>query len=222
MHPANHRDEAQGLVTRSQWAWIGVILLLLLSATFFMQPTPTQASKLLQSTATATATATATNTPTSTPTPIATQLPQVSGAQGLYNGVRVGNYGVPTPSTNGSAFQSTVGSIDLYSSTGRHTVSIDNATGNVIIYGTLTTGTGADTMSFTKVVTAATVISGTTVAHGLSFTPSFAICQQNDLQPTTFTQTIYARNFTTQSVTIGVSEGSVVTFTAVSCIVGKP
>lgn len=129
-----------------KFAWLAVIVLFLISASFLMQPTQASAAKMLQVTATFTATSAPTNTPTATATPIATQLPMVYGASGLYNGVRVGNYAVPTPSVNGSAFQSTVGSIDLYSSAGRHTIGLDNETGNVTIYGTINS-TGAMTMS---------------------------------------------------------------------------
>lgn len=123
-----------------------------------------------QATATFTPTTAATNTPTPTATPLATALPLVINASGQYIGQRVGIYGMPTPSTDGSAFQSAVGSIDLYNlSTGRHTVNIDNATGNITTYGAIVSTTGTNwkcqNTNVTGTVTATPIAGATPVGN---------------------------------------------------------
>lgn len=119
--------------------WAGVIVLTMLASFLLMQPVQVSA----QATATFTPTSAATNTPTATATPIATALPLVINASGQYIGQRVGIYGMPTPNTAGSAFQSAVGSIDLYNlTTGRQTFHVANDTGNVTAYGSITANGG--------------------------------------------------------------------------------
>lgn len=155
-----------------KFAWLAVIILFLMAASLLMQPAQVHA----QVTATFTATSAPTNTPTATATPIATQLPMVSGAQGLYNGVRVGNYAVPTPQVSGDAFQSTVGGISLYSSVGRQTFHVDNATGNVTAYGSITANGGTPVAVTSGVIQSETAntylkCGSTNVTNSATFTP---------------------------------------------------
>jgi hypothetical protein len=183
--------------SKMKWAWLGVIALMLLSASLLIQPAPV----LAQSTATATATSTATNTPTPTATPIATALPMAQSITGYAQGVRVGQYGIVF-STSGSAFQAFDGnSIDLYNALGRHTVSIDGATGNIKAYGTLAIGTAGDVMSGTVKFGAATnYTSGATITHGFASAPTSCVVTPNavisatigTLGTTTFTVTTSA------------------------------
>jgi hypothetical protein len=66
----------------------------------------------------------------------------------------------------------------------------------------------------------ANVISGTTIAHGFGTTPTMFIPRNYGIQATTFTQTLYAFGCDTVSCTVGVGQGSIVTFT-VNWIAGK-
>jgi hypothetical protein len=135
---------------KMKWAWLGVIALVMISASMLMQSTPV----LAQATATSTPTTAATNTPTPTATAINTPRPMAQSISGYAQGYRVGQYGV-TFDTTGSAFQAWGGNtIDLYSAAGRNTVKINGATGSVDFYGSVSSsncGTVAVTNSATVV-----------------------------------------------------------------------
>lgn len=158
---------------QNRFTWmVAAIVLLLLAAMWGFTGTPV----LAQSTATFTPTATATNTPTATATPLMTQVPLVSNPSGLYYGYGIGNYGAPTPSVAGSAFQSSVGDIDLYSAAGRQTFHVDHATGNVTAYGSIIANTGVNwncaSNTVTGTLTATPVAGATPVGNPLVSLPA--------------------------------------------------
>ena len=58
-----------------------------------------------------------------------------------------------------------------------------------------------------------TVISGTTIAHGIGTTPTVFTVQNDGVQAGTFTQTLYHGNCGVTSCTVYVTSGSVATYT---------
>ncbi len=96
-----------------------------------------------------------------------------------------------------------------------------NVTATSGLSGATLTVNGLQQSGAVKYGTASTVITGTTIAHGLGITPTVFLVQSAVGQATTFTQTIYGFGCNTLSCTVGVSSGSVITFTTVHWIAGK-
>ena len=95
-------------------------------------------------------------------------------------------------------------------------------TGNVALPSGATLSIGTDAFSgIVRYGTASTVISGTTIAHGFTVTPTSFIIQPATGYAGTFTQTLYANACGAISCTVGISQGSVVTFTTVQWMAGK-
>ena len=144
-----------------KWAWLGVIALVMISASMLMQSTPVMA----QATATSTPTATATNTPVPTATPLATPYPLAQSITGFAQGVRVGQYGI-TWSTTGDGLQINGGAgLSVNSATGRQLFHVDGTTGNITAFGIFTpTGAiAATSVSASGAINAATLGANTTI-----------------------------------------------------------
>lgn len=102
---------------------------------------------------------------------------------------------------------------------------VADATGNTVISGSanISGGLSMSGVSFTgpiKYGTASTVISGTGISHGIGTTPTLFMIMPYVLQDTTYTQTLYAYGCNTSTCTVGISSGSVVTFTSVKWVAG--
>jgi hypothetical protein len=151
---------------KQKWAWLGVVALMLLSASLLMQPAGVQA----QATATFTATSAATATTVPTATPIATAYPMAQSLTGFAQGVRVGQYGI-TWSTNGDGLQINGGQgLSINSAAGRQVFHVDGTTGAITTYSTFTpsgaiTATSINASGAINAATlgAQTTITGTTV-----------------------------------------------------------
>jgi len=61
--------------------------------------------------------------------------------------------------------------------------------------------------------TQASVISGTKIAHGVGTTPTFFLVNNDGIQATNFTQTLYHGNCNVTSCTVYITAGSVATYT---------
>jgi len=85
--------------------------------------------------------------------------------------------------------------------------------GGGIISGASLTVNGVAQTGAIKYGTQATVISGTTIAHGIGTTPTVFTVQNDGVQAGTFTQTLYHGNCNVTSCTVYVTSGSVATYT---------
>ena len=89
-----------------------------------------------------------------------------------------------------------------------------------IISGASLTLNGVAQTGAIKYGTQAIVISGTTIAHGIGTTPTMFTVDNDGLQATTFTQTLYHGNCNVTSCTVYVTQGSVATYT-IDWVAGK-
>ena len=101
-------------------------------------------------------------------------------------------------------------------------VTLNATTGNITTANITTLNVGGIAQSGTvRFGTGSTVISGTKLAHGFGITPTVFLVEPSYVQPSTYTQTIYAFGCGTVSCTVGLSEGSVITYTSVWWMSGK-